>query len=65
MIANSTLNQVAALLSTSDKNTVLTVVIGTLVQSGMDVRDAIESVLGEGSYKTMAGQIYDALRAKA
>lgn len=63
MITNTTLNQVAALLDTTDKNTVFTVVIGTLIQKGMDVKDAIESVFGEGSYETMAGQIYEALRA--
>ncbi len=63
MITNTTLNQVAALLETTDKNTVFTVVIGTLIQKGMDVKDAIESVFGEGSYEKMAGQIYEALRA--
>jgi hypothetical protein len=63
MISTTTLNQVAALLNTTDKNTVFTVVIGTLIQKGMDVKDAIESVFGEGSYEKMAGQIYETLRA--
>lgn len=63
MISTTTLNQVAALLNTTDKNAVFTVVIGTLIQKGMDVKVAIDSVFGEGSYEKMAGQIYEALRA--
>ena len=64
-ITASTLNQVASLLNTTDKNTVITVAIGTLVKSGIDLQVAFDAVLGEGAYMKMAGQVYESLRAKA
>lgn len=63
MITADTLNQVAALLQTTDKNTVFTVVVGTLLKQGVDIKVAVELLFGEGSFEKMAGQIYDALRA--
>lgn len=62
-ITSQKLNQVAALLGTTDKNTVFTVVIGTLMEAGVDVRAAVDMVFGEGAYTKMAGDLYDSLRA--
>lgn len=45
-------------------NQQITARLANLIQSGMDVRTAWETVFGAGSYATMAGHIYDALRAK-
>jgi hypothetical protein len=64
-ITAAQLNEVAALLGTTDKQTVFNVVIGTLVKAGVDVADAVDAVFGEGAYKRLAHQVYDALRAKA
>lgn len=35
------------------------------VQAGMDIRQAFDEVLGQGAYERMAGDLYDAIRAKA
>lgn len=35
------------------------------VAKGMDLPAAYDAVFGEGSYLKMAGEMYDALRAKA
>lgn len=64
-ITNTQLNQVAALLNTTDKNTVLTVAVGTLVKAGVDIKEAIDSVFGEGAYMKLAGQVYHQLRGEA
>ena len=57
------LNQVAALLGTDDKNVVISVVLKTLVDAGVDVAVAFDMVFGDGAYTRFAGMIYDALRA--
>lgn len=62
-ITAATLNKIAAMLNTTDKNAVITVAIGTLVKSGVDVQTAMDAVLGQGAYMKMAGEVYDALRA--
>jgi hypothetical protein len=36
----------------------------TLKNSGMSLRDAFDAVLGQGAYDKLAGEVYDALRAK-
>jgi len=36
----------------------------TLVASGMELRDAIDTVLGAGTFQGIASDLYDALRAK-
>lgn len=59
------LNQVAAMLKTTDKNVVFSAVIKTLVDAGLEVNEAFDAVFGEGAYTKFSGQIYDALRAKA
>lgn len=35
------------------------------VAAGMTLPQAFDAVLGEGAYAKMAGELYDALRAKA
>lgn len=64
-ITNAQLNQVAALLNTTDKTTVLTVAVGTLVEAGVDIKDAMDAVFGEGAYMKLAGQVYHQLRGEA
>ena len=38
--------------------------IVTLVASGMTVADAIDSVLGSGSFAKIASEVYEALRKR-
>lgn len=57
------LNQIAAILGTTDKNLVISVAIKTLVDAGMPIRQAYESILGEGSFEKMAFQMHAALTA--
>lgn len=58
------LNEVAALIGTTDKNVVFSVVLKTLVQSGVDMQVAFDALFGKGAYVKFAGEIYQALRAK-
>jgi hypothetical protein len=58
------LNAVAALLNTTDKNLVFSVCIKTLVDAGVSVRDAIDAVLGVGTFEGIAGEVYGKLTAK-
>ncbi len=63
-ITAAALNQIAALLNTTDKNLVINVAIKTLMDhGGMTVDQAVDAVLGEGTYKKLAGVVYDSLRA--
>lgn len=59
---NEMLNQLASLLETSDKNLVISVAIKALVEQGLTVRAAYDTVLGSGAYEKMAGQVYDELK---
>lgn len=36
-----------------------------LVGQGLSIRESFDEVLGAGAYERMAGELYDALRAKA
>ncbi|CAB4197321.1 hypothetical protein UFOVP1309_6 [uncultured Caudovirales phage] len=47
-----------------NKNQIISVKILAAIESGMDIQAAFDSVLGEGAYIKMAGDLYDALRAK-
>ena len=60
---NEMLNQLAALLNTTDKNLVISVAIKALVEQGLTVRAAYDAVLGAVAYEKMAGQVYDELKA--
>jgi hypothetical protein len=62
-ITTAQLNQVAALMNTTDKNAVITVAIGTLVKAGVDIKEAVDAVMGEGAYRKIAGMVYESLRA--
>lgn len=46
------------------KNAAITARLVALMAEGQDVRQAWETVFGAGSWETMAGEIYDALRAR-
>ena len=39
-------------------------ILGKMAQ-GMTVREALDTVLGEGTVEKLAGELYDALREKA
>lgn len=62
-INTAALNEVANFLGATDKNTVFTAIIGALVKSGVDIKDAIELVFGAGAYEKMAGQIQGLMAA--
>lgn len=47
------------------KNAQISAAILANVAKGMDLPTAYDAVFGEGAYIKMAGDIYDALRAKA
>jgi hypothetical protein len=59
------LNMIAEELNTTDKNLVISVAMSALVKSGAEVDVAFELLFGEGAWKKFAGNLYDALRAKA
>lgn len=44
-------------------NAKISLAILILVQSGMELPEAVDMVLGLGTYAKMAGEVYDALRA--
>lgn len=46
------------------KNAAISAKIIANVQAGMSVSEAYDAVLGAGAYVKMAGELYDALRAK-
>ncbi|CAB4159815.1 hypothetical protein UFOVP726_43 [uncultured Caudovirales phage] len=46
------------------KNAAISAKIMTNVQAGMTLREAFDAVLGQGAYAKLAGEVYDALRAK-
>ena len=47
------------------KNAAISALIMSKVAEGMTIRQAFDAVIGEGAYAKMAGELYDALRAKA
>lgn len=63
-ITATQLNQVAELIGTTDKNVVFSAVIKTLVEAGVSLDAAFDTLFGEGSFKKFSGSVYDALRAK-
>lgn len=64
-ITTAQLNEVAKLIGSDDKATVLNVAIDTLRQAGFTMREAFDAVLGAGAWEKFAGDLYDALRAKS
>ena len=63
--AANLLNAIAAELNTTDKEMVINVALAMIVKTGVAVDAAFDLLLGEGAFKRFAGQVYDALRAKA
>ena len=61
-ITASKLNKVAEFIGTNDKSIVISVVIKSLVsEGGMTVEQAVNTVFGEGSYQTLANEVYQGL----
>lgn len=46
-------------------NALISVAVLTRMAEGQSAQDAIDAVLGAGAYKKLAGDVYDALRAKS
>jgi hypothetical protein len=44
------------------KNQAISLVIKTLVETGIPLRTAYDAVLGEGSYDELAGEVWEALQ---
>jgi hypothetical protein len=63
-ITTAQLDQIAALLGTTDKNVVFSAVLKTLIEDGISVDAAVDGLFGDGAFKQFAGKVYDALRAK-
>lgn len=63
--ATTLLNSIALALNTTDKTLVINAAMGLLIGQGLKASEAMDLIMGEGSYKAFAGQVYDALRAKA
>ena len=47
------------------KNVAISAKIIAAMQSGLDLQQAFDSVLGQGAYIKLAHEVYDELRAKA
>lgn len=47
------------------KNVQISAMIAARIASGASTREAIDAVLGAGTYDRLASDLYDALRAKA
>lgn len=47
------------------KNAAISAKILANVQAGMTPQQAFDAVIGEGAWMKLAGELYDALRAKA
>ena len=52
-------------MTAAEKNMLITARIQAMIASGSTVPEALDSVLGEGTYSKLKGDLYDALRAKA
>lgn len=62
-ITTEQLNQVAALIGTTDRAAVITAVLATLTSAGLAVDAAFEAVFGPGSFQRLAGDLHTALTA--
>jgi hypothetical protein len=50
-------------LTTTEKNALINTAIVANLNAGMDIVAAVDAVMGAGSYKRIAGMVYDSLRA--
>lgn len=62
-VTTSQLNAIATLLNTRSKDLVFASAIKTLVDNGVSVEQAINAVLGEGTYRRIADRLHDAFNA--
>lgn len=46
-------------------NAIVSARILTLVQTGLTLQQAMDQVLGAGSFAALAGQVYDGIKARA
>lgn len=53
-----------ATLTTAEKNALINTAIVAGLKSGLDTVQAVDAVMGEGSYKKIAGMVYHQLRAQ-
>lgn len=51
-------------MTTAQKHAAISTMILAKVAEGMDIADAMDAVMGAGSYKAMVSRVYHALRAK-
>jgi hypothetical protein len=51
-------------MNATEKNAAISRMILAKQAQGMSVRDAIDAVLGAGTYDRIAGEVYDALRSR-
>jgi len=63
--ASNFLNSIAKAMNTSDKAVVINAAIALLIKQGLPVQAAMDLIMGEGAYRELVGQVYEALRAKA
>lgn len=49
---------------TMTKTQAISTMILAAIKDGKDVREAVDAVLGVGTFEKLAGDLYDALRAK-
>ena len=61
-MTTETLNKIARLLDTTDKHLVFTVAIKGLMQLGMSLEDALDEVLGEGTYDQLRASYVAAIK---
>ena len=50
-------------MTTTEKNATISAAILAFRAAGLSVRDAVNTVLGEGTFERLAGEVYDELRA--
>jgi hypothetical protein len=50
---------------TAETNAKISARIIALRAAGLSTRDAVDAVLGAGTYSKIAGEVYDTLRARA
>ncbi|MGL4975998.1 MAG: hypothetical protein ACRC56_11940 [Bosea sp. (in: a-proteobacteria)] len=46
------------------KNTQISLAILALIEEGLSLREAIDVVLGAGTFSALAGDLYDTLRSR-
>jgi hypothetical protein len=52
-----------AALTTAEKNALINAAIVAGLKSGLTIDQAVDAVMGEGSYKKIAAHVYHSLRA--